>query len=110
MAIGKDMSGTLTIVVVEEDRDRAVAIVDALMDSGDHEVHVIADPSGLARKIADNASLSNYVMIQGIARIEDMAKADGFFAESLCAALAQTSPDAVEGLAAFLEKRAPQFR
>ena len=64
----------------------------------------------LARKIADNASLSNYVMIQGIARIEDMAKADGFFAESLCAALAQTSPDAVEGLAAFLEKRAPQFR
>jgi enoyl-CoA hydratase/carnithine racemase len=49
-------------------------------------------------------------MIQGIARIEDMSKADGFFAESLCAAIAQTSPDAVEGLAAFLEKRNPSFR
>jgi enoyl-CoA hydratase/carnithine racemase len=64
----------------------------------------------LATKIADNATLSNYVMIQGIARIEDMSKADGFFAESLCAAIAQTSPDAVEGLAAFLEKRNPSFR
>lgn len=64
----------------------------------------------LAEKIADNAQLSNYIMVQGIARIEDMAKADGFFAESLCAAIAQTSPDADEGLRAFLEKRAPAFR
>lgn len=63
----------------------------------------------LARKIAKNAPLSNYVMIQALSRIEDMAKADGLFTESLCAALTQTSPDAVEGLAAFLEKRAPTF-
>jgi enoyl-CoA hydratase/carnithine racemase len=64
----------------------------------------------LARKIARNAPLSNYIMIQALSRIEDMAKADGLFTESLCAALTQTSPDAVEGLAAFLEKRAPRFR
>ena len=64
----------------------------------------------LARKIAKNAPLSNYVMIQALARIEDMSKADGLFTESLCAALTQTSPDAQEGLAAFLEKRTPKFR
>lgn len=64
----------------------------------------------LARKIAMNAPLSNYIMIQALSRIEDMAKADGLFTESLCAALTQTSPDAQEGLAAFLEKRAPRFR
>ncbi|MEC7669098.1 MAG: crotonase/enoyl-CoA hydratase family protein, partial [Pseudomonadota bacterium] len=64
----------------------------------------------LARKIAKNAPLSNYVMIQALARIEDMSKADGLFTESLCAALTQTSPDAQEGLAAFLEKRTPTFR
>jgi len=64
----------------------------------------------LANKIASNASLSNYIMIQAIGRIEDMAKTDGLFTESLCAALTQTSPDAEEGLKAFLEKRPPQFR
>lgn len=64
----------------------------------------------LARKIATNAPLSNYIMIQALARIEDMSKADGLFTESLCAALTQTSPDAVEGLQAFLQKRDPSFR
>ncbi|WP_417672754.1 crotonase/enoyl-CoA hydratase family protein [Pseudodonghicola sp.] len=63
----------------------------------------------LARKIASNAPLSNYVMIHALSRIEDMDKAGGLFTESLCAALTQTSPDAVEGLAAFLEKRTPSF-
>ena len=64
----------------------------------------------LAGKIARNAALSNYVMIHALSRIEDMSKADGLFTESLCAALTQTSPDAQEGLSAFLEKRQPQFR
>ena len=64
----------------------------------------------LARKIASNAPLSNYIMIQALSRIEDMSKTDGLFTESLCAALTQTSPDALEGLAAFLEKRDPTFR
>lgn len=64
----------------------------------------------IAAQIAGNAPLSNYMMIQGIARIADMSRQDGLFVESMAAALAQTSPDAVEGLAAFLEKRAPRFR
>ena len=64
----------------------------------------------LARKIASNAPLSNYIMIQALSRIEDMSKTDGLSTESLCAALTQTSPDALEGLAAFLEKRDPTFR
>ncbi|MEL7098007.1 MAG: crotonase/enoyl-CoA hydratase family protein [Pseudomonadota bacterium] len=64
----------------------------------------------IAHQIAGNAPLSNYMMIQGITRIDDMSRSDGLFVESLCAALAQTSPDALEGLQAFLEKRAPKFR
>ncbi len=64
----------------------------------------------MAEKIASNAPLSNYVVIQALGSIADMPRADGLFTESLCAALTQTSPDAVEGLAAFLEKRAPSFR
>ena len=64
----------------------------------------------LARKIADNAPFSNYLMIQALPRIGDMARTDGFFAESLAAAMSQTSDGAKEGLRAFLEKREPKFR
>ena len=64
----------------------------------------------LAGKIARNAPLSNYLMIQSIAKISDMSANDGLFTESLAAALSQTTPDAEEGLKAFLEKRAPKFR
>ena len=55
------MTTPLSIVVVEEDRDRAIAIVDALRSSGDCEVHVIGHVSGLARKIA--AFLPDVVLI-----------------------------------------------
>lgn len=64
----------------------------------------------LAGKISRNAPLSNYLMIQSIPRINDMSQSDGLFTESLAAALSQTTPDAVEGLNAFLEKRPPKFR
>jgi enoyl-CoA hydratase/carnithine racemase len=64
----------------------------------------------LAGKISRNAPLSNYMMIQSIARISDMSQSDGLFTESMVAAMSQTTPDAEEGLQAFLEKRAPKFR
>jgi (methylthio)acryloyl-CoA hydratase len=60
--------------------------------------------------IAENASLVNYLVIQSIARIGDMSRSDGLYAESLSAALSQSGPDAKEGLRAFLEKRKPNFR
>lgn len=64
----------------------------------------------LARKIADNAPFSNYLMMQAITRIQDMPRSEGLFTESLAAAMAQTSDGAKEGLRAFLEKRPPKFR
>ena len=64
----------------------------------------------LAGKVSRNAPVSNYMMIQSISRINDMSQSDGLFTESLVAAMSQTTPDAEEGLKAFLEKRAPKFR
>ena len=64
----------------------------------------------LARKVAANAEFSNYLMINAIPRINDMARGDGLFTESLAAAMVQTSDGAKEGLRAFLEKRPPKFR
>jgi response regulator NasT len=42
----------LSIIVVEKDRDRALQIVDSLKASGDYDISVIAEESGLARRIA----------------------------------------------------------
>lgn len=47
------MSRRLSIIVVEKDRDRAITIADGLKEAGDHEVLVIADDFGLARRIAE---------------------------------------------------------
>ncbi len=63
----------------------------------------------LARKVASNAALSNYFMIQAISRINSMSAEEGLFTESLCASLSTTTADAQEGLKAFLEKRQPRF-
>lgn len=64
----------------------------------------------LARKMADNAPFSNYLMMNVITRIGDMSRADGLFTESLASSMSQTSDGAKEGLSAFLEKREPKFR
>ncbi|MCB2102369.1 MAG: crotonase/enoyl-CoA hydratase family protein [Rhodobacterales bacterium] len=64
----------------------------------------------LARTIAGNAPISNYMMLTALARIGDMAMTEGLFAESLATAMTQTSAHAREGMAAFLEKRATDFK
>ncbi len=46
------MKQHLTVVVVEQNQERAFAIVDALKGSGNVDVSVIGNVSGLARKIA----------------------------------------------------------
>jgi enoyl-CoA hydratase/carnithine racemase len=59
----------------------------------------------LAERIAGNAALSSYAILNAIPRIEDMSMKDGLFTESLMAALAQTGEEAGERLRAFLERK-----
>lgn len=47
------MSEPLTIIVVEQDRARALQIIDALKEAGDHRVQVLGDGTGLARRVAE---------------------------------------------------------
>ena len=62
----------------------------------------------LAERIAGNAPLSNYAVINALPRIADMAQNDGLFAESLMAAMTQTSTEARDRMRAFLEGKAPK--
>lgn len=105
--LGADRMTEMMLTGRKYGADEALALGLTHYSVGDGEALPMAQD--LARKIASNAPLSNYIMIQALGRIEDMSKADGLFTESLCAALTQTSPDAVEGLQAFLQKRAPSF-
>ncbi len=49
------MNQHLTVVVVEQNQERAFAIVDALKEAGDVAVTVISNVSGLARRIATHS-------------------------------------------------------
>ena len=47
------MSERLSIIVVEPDHERALMIVDSLREAGDNDIHVIAEVSGLSRRISE---------------------------------------------------------
>lgn len=60
----------------------------------------------LARRIADNAPITNFAVLQALPRIAEANPRDGFMMESLMAAVAQGSAEAKDRLHAFLDGRA----
>jgi enoyl-CoA hydratase/carnithine racemase len=59
----------------------------------------------LAEKIAGNAPLTNFAIVQALPRIADADPAMGYLAESLMSAVAAADGEAKQRLADFLEKR-----
>jgi enoyl-CoA hydratase/carnithine racemase len=59
----------------------------------------------LAAKIAGNSRLSNFAVVQALPRIAGMSAGDGFFTESVVAALMQTGPEARERITEFFNRR-----
>ena len=64
----------------------------------------------LARRVAQNAPLSNFAVMHALPRIADMSQSDGLFVESLMAAIAQGDEAAKERIRAFLDGRAAKVR
>jgi enoyl-CoA hydratase/carnithine racemase len=60
----------------------------------------------LARRIATNAPLTNYALVQALPRIAEQPADHGLFTEALMAGIAQDAPAAKERVRAFLEGRA----
>ncbi|NYT43951.1 crotonase/enoyl-CoA hydratase family protein [Alcaligenaceae bacterium] len=74
--------------------------------------HYVTDVGGafdqamlLATKIAGNAQISNYAIINAISRISDMSMAEGFFTESVVASMSRSSSEADDRIASFFEKK-----
>ena len=62
----------------------------------------------LARRIANNAPLTNFAVMHVLPRIAESDPASGFLTEALMTAIAQDDEEAKARLKAFLEKRAPK--
>ncbi len=95
----------LTGRTLSAEKAEAVNLVQYVVAPG----QALAEAKMLAGKIAKNAPMSNFAVIQALPRIQDLSHDDGLFFESLMAAMTQTSPEAVERLRAFLEKRADRL-
>jgi (methylthio)acryloyl-CoA hydratase len=68
----------------------------------------LARALALAERIAANASLTNFAVLQALPRIARSDPDSGLLMESLMAAIAGSDTAAQERLRAFLEKRAPK--
>lgn len=73
------MAERLSIIVVEKDRDRALLIVDALAELGDHDIQVIAEETGLARRVAERRPDLVLIDLANPSRdvLEDLSMASG---------------------------------
>ena len=60
----------------------------------------------LARKIAENAPITNFAVLQALPRIADSSPSQGYLLEALMAAVAGGSDEAKSRMSAFLEGRA----
>lgn len=73
------MAERLSIIVVEKDRDRALLIVDALAGLGNHDIQVIAEETGLARRVAERRPDLVLIDLANPSRdvLEDLSMASG---------------------------------
>lgn len=74
-----------------------------------HEVvgagEALAKAQALAAQVATHPPTTNFAIVTGIARINDMSTTDGLFTESLLAMAVQTNPDIKERLEQFFTRK-----
>jgi len=92
--------------VVEASEGNLIGISQYLTDSGSG----LAKATELARKIAGNASLTNYALMHILPRITDASQESALMMESLIAAISRETPEARERMKQFLDGKAKKLR
>ncbi len=64
----------------------------------------------IAKRVAQNAPLTNYALMHALPRIAEQNADHGFFTESMMAAIAQSAPEAKARVKAFLDGKADKVR
>ncbi|MCP5311537.1 MAG: crotonase/enoyl-CoA hydratase family protein [Zoogloeaceae bacterium] len=91
----------LTGRILDADEGQRLGLSHYLVGEGES----LAKAQQLAERVAENAPMANWAMCTAVARIDNMSSDDGFFVESLTAALTQTSPEVAERIGTFLERK-----
>ncbi len=82
-----------------------VGLAHEIVENGAGEARAIA----IAEAAAEHYDVTNFGILTGISRINDMSTTDGLFAESLLAGMVMTNPDLRPSLEAFFAKQAPRL-
>jgi (methylthio)acryloyl-CoA hydratase len=102
IGVARMMDMMLTGRTYSADEGLAMGLTTYLVDAG----QAFAKGLELARRVAQNAALTNFAVMHALPRIAEMAPQSGFAVEALMAAIAQADPEAKNRLKDFLEKRA----
>ena len=73
------------------------------------EGQAFAKAMELAKRVAQNAPLTNYALMHALPRIAEQPADQGFLTEALMAAIAQSAPEAKKRVRDFLEGRAAKL-
>ena len=82
-----------------------VGLAHEIVENGEGDARAIA----IAEAAAEHYDVTNFGILTGISRINDMSTTDGLFAESLLAGMVMTNPDLRPSLEAFFAKQAPRL-
>lgn len=104
MARMADMMFTGRVITSEE--GNSIGISQYLVEDGKGLEKGIA----LAKKISENAGITNYALMHVLPRIVDASQDQALMMESLMAAIAQGAPEAKERLKMFLEGKAKRVK
>lgn len=94
----------LTGRVLTADEGERFNLLQYRVERGQH----IQRAASLAHRIAENAVLTNWAIVNGLPRIQDYSYDDGLFVEGLFSHVA-ASPESTERLAEFVEGRAKRL-
>jgi enoyl-CoA hydratase/carnithine racemase len=96
----------LTGRVYDAAAGHAIGLSHYLVGKGEGFAHAL----DLATRIAANAPVTNFAVLQALPRIAESQPAQGYLIEALMAAVASGSPEAKTRMSAFLEGRAGKVR
>ena len=106
VGVARMLDMMLTGRIVDAEQAERIGLVQYIVPAGE----AVTKAMELARRIAENAPLTNYALMHVLPRIVEQPADHGLLTESLISAIAQGTPEAKARLRAFLEGKASKVR